>query len=114
MVIAHVYLRGGSPQRVIKTTAGREVRFVGGHAEVHDPRDMTYVLRIPNAQVVVDKRWADWAPSWIEACGPFLPAVAEIVTPRGRYEKAGDSYVFVPLEETDDAQDGPAARKRAR
>ena len=80
--IADVYLRPPK-SLVIPTYPGGRVEFHGGHAEIHDERNLLHILRRADAVIVPTNRYVDFFPKWIAQCGVFNPARATLELPDG-------------------------------
>lgn len=66
--VARVYLKGGAVNRVVRTTPGRSVSFVGGAAVIQDERDMPFMLMMSDVQVEVETEYIDGLPTWLQHC----------------------------------------------
>lgn len=70
--IADAWLPGGQSQ-AIRTVPGQVLKFVGGHAEIIQAKDIPHVLRMPTASIEFNPEYRDWIPDYIAACGLEKP-----------------------------------------
>lgn len=110
--IANVFLDRGQ-SLVVRTGPGRQIQFLGGHVAIKDAGDLTPILRMPNATVVVDAEQTDWIDQWLKACGESPheapQAVIEMPDHTKRYPP---DYAVEPEPDPVPARRGPGRPRR--
>jgi hypothetical protein len=62
-VIGDAYVTGGR-NIAVPSTPGRQVRFLAGHAQIKDGRDMVAMMRLKMVKIVLTPFAMDWFPTW--------------------------------------------------
>lgn len=112
--IATAYLDRGQ-SLVIRTTPGRQIQFLGGRVEIKEEHDLTPILRMPNAIVVVDAEQVDWVDKWLKACGESPHEVPQCVIemPSGVKRYPPDYELVDPEPDPVPARRGPGRPRKA-
>jgi hypothetical protein len=77
-VIADAYVTGGR-NIAVPSTPGRQVRFLAGHAQIKDGRDMVAMMRLAMVKLVLTPYALDWFPEWAKQARDIR---AEILRPQ--------------------------------